>query len=101
MDRRSFLSSVLALGAAPAIVRADSLMRIVPRELTVMGIDYASGADYTRAVFAAPTADWGHPWAYEFYDLSRLQREMNLRASRLMQVVTNSTLRGRGLDRRP
>ncbi len=31
MDRRGFLGSILALGAAPAIVRADSLMRIVPR----------------------------------------------------------------------
>ena len=35
MDRRGFLSSILALGAAPAIVRADSLMRIVPREAVV------------------------------------------------------------------
>lgn len=30
MNRRGFLGSILALGAAPAIVRADSLMRIVP-----------------------------------------------------------------------
>lgn len=36
MNRRSFLSSVLALGAAPAIVRADSLMRIVPRETALL-----------------------------------------------------------------
>lgn len=28
--RRSFIGSILALGAAPAIVRADSLMRVVP-----------------------------------------------------------------------
>jgi len=54
MNRRSFLSSILALGAAPAIVRADSLMRIVPRGLLVV-----SGAEYARATFAAPTADWG------------------------------------------
>ena len=33
MDRRGFLSSCLALAAAPAIVRADSLMRVVPREM--------------------------------------------------------------------
>lgn len=32
MDRRGFMGSILALGAAPAIVRADSLMRIVPRK---------------------------------------------------------------------
>lgn len=30
MNRRSFMGSILALGAAPAIVRADALMRIVP-----------------------------------------------------------------------
>lgn len=29
MNRRGFMGSILALGAAPAIVRADSLMRIV------------------------------------------------------------------------
>lgn len=33
MNRRGFLGSILALGAAPAIVRADSLMRIVPLPL--------------------------------------------------------------------
>lgn len=36
MNRRSFLSSCLALAAAPAIVRADSLMRIVPRDVEVL-----------------------------------------------------------------
>ena len=35
MNRRGFLGSILALGAAPAIVRADSLMRIIPRGLIV------------------------------------------------------------------
>lgn len=34
--RRSFLTQCLALAAAPAIVRADSLMRIVPREAVVI-----------------------------------------------------------------
>ena len=33
MDRRGFMGAILALGAAPAIVRADSLMRIVSRNL--------------------------------------------------------------------
>lgn len=36
MNRRGFLGSILALGAAPAIVRADSLMRIVPRDALVL-----------------------------------------------------------------
>jgi hypothetical protein len=30
VNRRGFLTSILALGVAPAIVRADSLMKIVP-----------------------------------------------------------------------
>lgn len=34
--RRSFLGSILALGAAPAIVRADALMRVVPVGTTVL-----------------------------------------------------------------
>lgn len=33
MNRRGFLGSILAAAAAPAIVRADSLMRVVPRGL--------------------------------------------------------------------
>ena len=30
MNRRGFMSSILALGVAPAIVRAESIMRIKP-----------------------------------------------------------------------
>lgn len=37
MNRRSFLATILASAVAPAIVRADSLMRIVPRETLVLG----------------------------------------------------------------
>jgi hypothetical protein len=36
MQRRSFLGSILALAAAPAIVRADSLMRVIPRETSLL-----------------------------------------------------------------
>lgn len=36
MNRRSFLTTILASAVAPAIVRADSLMRIVPRETLVV-----------------------------------------------------------------
>ena len=36
MNRRGFIGSILALGAAPAIVRADSLMRVVSREEIVI-----------------------------------------------------------------
>ena len=38
MNRRSFISSIIAAAAAPAIVRADSLMRIVPME-TIVAVD--------------------------------------------------------------
>jgi hypothetical protein len=38
MDRRGFLSSILALGMAPAIVRAESIMRIVvPQRVILWG----------------------------------------------------------------
>lgn len=43
MNRRSFLSTILALGVAPAIVRADSLMRIVPLRTTIIS-SWADGA---------------------------------------------------------
>ncbi len=36
MNRRGFLGSILAAAVAPAIVRADSLMRIVPMETEVL-----------------------------------------------------------------
>jgi len=43
MDRRGFLGSILALAVAPAIVRVDSLMRIVPRETSVWTIESTPG----------------------------------------------------------
>jgi len=36
MNRRGFLGAIIAACAAPAIVRADSLMRIVPRDTTLL-----------------------------------------------------------------
>lgn len=36
MNRRGFLGSILVACAAPAIVRADSLMRIVPLDTTII-----------------------------------------------------------------
>lgn len=36
MNRRGFLGSILALGAAPAIVRADSLMRVIPLDTEII-----------------------------------------------------------------
>lgn len=36
LSRRGFLASCIALSAAPAIVRADSLMRIAPRKMVLV-----------------------------------------------------------------
>lgn len=36
VNRRSFLAGCLTLGVAPMIVRADSLMRIIPRDTTLI-----------------------------------------------------------------
>jgi len=46
VNRRGFLGSILALGAAPAIVRADSLMRIIPRDSGIIRIDQTRGGDF-------------------------------------------------------
>ena len=36
MNRRGFLSSIILAAAAPAIVRAGSLMRVVPRDTAIL-----------------------------------------------------------------
>lgn len=41
MNRRGFLKSCLALGAAPMIVRADSLMKLVPFDTGIITLDYS------------------------------------------------------------
>lgn len=59
MNRRSFIGSILALGAAPSIVRASSLMKINPRPAATfdmrnalirhyLGSEFMSGAGYAR-----------------------------------------------------
>jgi hypothetical protein len=40
-SRRNFLASILAVGVAPAIVRADSLMRIVARDTAILAPQWA------------------------------------------------------------
>lgn len=39
ITRRGFLGSILASAVAPAIVRADSLMRIIPIDTTILSED--------------------------------------------------------------
>lgn len=48
MQRRLFISSILAAAAAPAIVRAESMMKIVvPKARPIfLGMDFGSG-DFT------------------------------------------------------
>ena len=55
MNRRGFLGSILALGAAPAIARADSLMRIIPRETAVLVGDLELVARGSSGLIASPT----------------------------------------------
>lgn len=43
MNRRGFLQFILAAAAAPAIVWADSLMRIIPRETTILQPEFHDG----------------------------------------------------------
>ena len=83
MNRRGFLGSILALGVAPAIVRVDSLMRIVPRKTVVFaagypmypyqsemakllwpgvkawyyGVDYSNNKDYAVGILTAQKHD--------------------------------------------
>lgn len=63
--RRTFLGSILALGAAPAIVRADALMRVVPRETTLLDdpwlgwINWDPAADHSLTRIALCTSDGG------------------------------------------
>ena len=51
MNRRSFISSILAAGAAPAIVRAESLMK-----LGKCGLLVPYSAILTYSSFISPTA---------------------------------------------
>lgn len=46
LSRRGFLASCIALSAAPAIVRADSLMRIVPRKMLVCDLRFVSPMEW-------------------------------------------------------
>ncbi len=53
MNRRGFLTSILAAGAAPAVVKADSLMKIiVPPERKILVVEPSNSLseliDHTR-----------------------------------------------------
>lgn len=66
MNRRGFLGAILAAASAPAIVRADSLMRIVSHETLVLTVEapYLSAeASMVRTLFGALTAEQKRVWA--------------------------------------
>jgi len=46
IDRRGFLGAMFAACAAPAIVRADSLMRIVPTDTVILPANWAQALEY-------------------------------------------------------
>lgn len=60
MNRRGFLGSILALGVAPAIVRADSLMRVIPRNTGIIAAFDLTGNGrhlyHFKEVMVFPTA---------------------------------------------
>ncbi len=54
MNRRGFLGAILAAAAAPAIVRADSLMRIIPRDAGILLENYTQVFDKIQVVSGIP-----------------------------------------------
>ena len=78
MNRRGFLGSILALGAAPAIVKASSLMKVpapVGRESAVLDL-LVRRMKEAGDMFEDPLANevFGHPSG--FYD-SKVAHELN------------------------
>lgn len=72
MNRRGFLGSILAVAIAPAIVRADSLMRIIPTETllvtTVSGNRLLRIEEITREALIIMEEHWEFPSAMEMGD---------------------------------
>lgn len=82
MNRRGFLASILALGAAPAIVRAGSLMQLwVPRQ-QIFGIGRLMGFPDDGSLYIALfTSDSGlvavcNEATYEGYARQEVQRDV-------------------------
>lgn len=80
MNRRGFLASCLALCAAPAIVRADSLMRVIPRETGVI-----SDVAYEWTQYAGP------PVIVTFSDI--VSETLRLRSHEIAEsIITRNAL---------
>jgi hypothetical protein len=97
MNRRGFLSSILALGAAPAIVRADSLMRIVPHDLVVLtdNFGWVSVNDYRGPLITGEFGRYESVNIYEhnldsdYYDGIQWSREHVEAHKRLPSLIFN------------
>lgn len=68
LTRRGFLGSILALAAAPAIVRADSLMRVVPRDTAVMDAAAMMIGSDGQLLFTDVANPWSHLEYRVMYD---------------------------------
>ena len=63
MNRRGFLSGIIAACAAPAIVRADSLMRVVPNQTIAILPDLQRfGLVPTSIVMPPEVGEMLHDW---------------------------------------
>lgn len=62
MNRRSFMGSILALGTAPAVLRAENLMRIRPLEVASLDdvIRVMRSHNIPGPYFAVTHHDFGH-----------------------------------------
>lgn len=80
ITRRGFLTGMLALGAAPAIVRAESLMRIwVPRQELWVGYDLSNGTDESCVVTARKHTDGAIEIADRYYIIMHPSAEEAMR----------------------
>jgi hypothetical protein len=80
MNRRSFLQSILAVGIAPAVVRAESLMKMVRRE---SGLVVPSGMELMMAEEQVLIERVGY-----FFDLkAEMLRELEASMARMYSVT--------------
>ena len=61
-SRRGFLAAMFAAAAAPAIVRAESLMKIVvPKQEIILPAQFNMGTDdFTIEAWVKPDGEWHH-----------------------------------------
>jgi len=91
VSRRGFLTGILALGAAPAIVRAESLMRIwVPPQEMVIGYDLSSavGGDLSCVVKARRLADG----TLEIINIDYMTKQMSERMRLVQETIAYGAL---------